>query len=104
MIRAQKKMLQRFEKTNEMLSNCNSLSGSRLERANKDFSKHIIHLTEAKKDLEFVFKKIRSIKSKLAKSNTEAFSAFGGNIGPVKEEDDEYDIEIKNKRQIEKKK
>ena len=104
MIRAQKKMLQRFEKTNEMLSNCNSLSGSRLERANKDFSKHIIHLTEVKKDLEFVFKKIRSIKTKLAKNNSEAFSAFGGNIGPVKEEDDEYDIEIKNKRQIERKK
>merc|ERR1719266_1275042 len=52
MIRAQKKMLQRFEKTNEMLSNCNSLSASRLERANKDFTRHVLHLKEVKKDLE----------------------------------------------------
>merc|ERR1712109_304309 len=52
MIRAQKKMLQRFEKTNEMLSNCNSLSATRLERANKDFTRHVLHLKEVKKDLE----------------------------------------------------
>ena len=65
--------LQRFEKTNEMLSNCNSLSGSRLERANKDFHKHISHLTDVKKDLEFIFKKVRSIKTKMAKNNSDAF-------------------------------
>ena len=37
MIRAQKRMLQRFEKTNEMLANCNTLSATRLERATRDF-------------------------------------------------------------------
>ena len=36
-IRAQKRMLQRFEKTNEMLANCNTLSATRLERATRDF-------------------------------------------------------------------
>ena len=56
-----------------MLSNCNSLSGSRLERANKDFHKHISHLNEVKKDLEFIFKKVRSIKTKMAKNNSDAF-------------------------------
>ena len=34
MVRAQKEMLQRFEKTNEMLTNVNSLSAVRLEKVN----------------------------------------------------------------------
>ena len=33
-MRAQKEMLQRFEKTNEMLTNVNSLSAVRLEKVN----------------------------------------------------------------------
>jgi hypothetical protein len=42
MVRAQKKMLQRFEKTNEMLSNVNtnSLSVTRLAMAEQDFKDH----------------------------------------------------------------
>ena len=86
MIRAQKKMLQRFEKTNEMLSNCNSLSASRLERANKDFTKHVTHLKEVKKDLEVVFKILKNIKAKVAKNHSESFIAIGGSFEPVKEE------------------
>ena len=35
MVRAQKEMLQRFEKTNEMLTNVNSLSAVRLEKVSK---------------------------------------------------------------------
>ena len=35
MVRAQKEMLQRFEKTNEMLTNVNSLSAVRLEKVGK---------------------------------------------------------------------
>ena len=35
MVRAQKEMLQRFEKTNEMLTNVNSLSAVRLEKVRK---------------------------------------------------------------------
>ena len=34
-MRAQKEMLQRFEKTNEMLTNVNSLSAVRLEKVSK---------------------------------------------------------------------
>ncbi len=34
--------LQRFEKTNEMLSNCNTLSSTRLERATRDFKAHTV--------------------------------------------------------------
>jgi hypothetical protein len=98
MIRAQKKMLQRFEKTNEMLSNCNSLSATRLERALRDFRGHTQHINGLKKELDQVFKRIRIIKSKISQQHPEAFQASGAQIGSVKEEDDEYDIEIKEKK------
>ncbi|XP_017135381.1 kxDL motif-containing protein CG10681 isoform X1 [Drosophila miranda] len=65
MIRAQKQMLQRFEKTNEMLLNCNALSQSRLKNANDDFKRHVKCLNEMKKDLDHIFRKIRVIKQKL---------------------------------------
>ena len=38
MVRAQKEMLQRFEKTNEMLTNVNSLSAVRLEKVTYNYS------------------------------------------------------------------
>lgn len=65
MIRAQKQMLQRFEKTNEMLLNCNALSANRLKLASEDFKKHTKQLNDMKKDLDYIFKKIRIIKGKL---------------------------------------
>lgn len=57
--------LQRFEKTNEMLLNCNALSNGRLKAANDDFKKHIKLINDMKKDLDYIFKKIRSIKSRI---------------------------------------
>ncbi|KAL1502177.1 hypothetical protein ABEB36_007359 [Hypothenemus hampei] len=74
MIRAQKQMLQRFEKTNEMLTNCNALSASRLKTVGPEFKKHIHLLLEMKRDLDYVFKKIRSIKSKLSSQYPEEFT------------------------------
>merc|ERR1712062_147258 len=88
MIRAQKKMLQQFEKTNEMLSNCNSLSATRLERALRDFRAHTQHVNGLKKELDQVFKRIRSVKSKIAQQYPEAYK--GVQMEPVREEDDEY--------------
>ncbi|XP_012285591.1 kxDL motif-containing protein CG10681 [Orussus abietinus] len=74
MIRAQKQMLQRFEKTNEMLTNCNQLSVSRLKTASSEFKKHTVLLTEMKKDLDYIFKKIRVIKNKLNQHYPYSFS------------------------------
>ncbi|XP_063975154.1 kxDL motif-containing protein CG10681 [Diachasmimorpha longicaudata] len=65
MIRAQKQMLQRFEKTNEMLTNCNQLSVNRLKSAGTEFKKHTALLVEMKKDLDYIFKKIRVVRNKL---------------------------------------
>ncbi|XP_067612928.1 kxDL motif-containing protein CG10681 [Eurosta solidaginis] len=74
MIRAQKQMLQRFEKTNEMMLNCNQLSQSRLKTANDDFKKHVKLLTEMKKDLDYIFRKVRSIKQKLSQQYPSAYA------------------------------
>ncbi|XP_071744609.1 kxDL motif-containing protein CG10681 isoform X4 [Lepeophtheirus salmonis] len=62
---AQKKMLQRFEKTNEMLANCNSLSMTRYEKSLKDFKNHTKLVTDMRKDLDSIFKRIKVIKSKM---------------------------------------
>ncbi len=60
MIRAQKKMLQRFEKTNEMLSNCNTLSSTRLERARRDFKAHTV-MSVTNKTLSFCRNRLLNI-------------------------------------------
>lgn len=49
-----------------MLLNCNALSQSRLKQANDDFKRHCKVLADMKKDLDYIFRKIRSIKQKLS--------------------------------------
>lgn len=57
--------LQRFEKTNEMLLNCNALSAGRIKAASDDFKKYTKLINDMKKDLDYIFKKIRTIKTKM---------------------------------------
>lgn len=66
--------LQRFEKTNEMLLNCNALSQSRLKQANEDFKRHCKVLADMKKDLDYIFRKIRSIKQRLSHQYPSAYA------------------------------
>ncbi|XP_045762893.1 kxDL motif-containing protein CG10681 [Maniola jurtina] len=90
-IRAQKTMLQRFEKTTEMLTNCNQLSASRLRAASVEFKKHTQLLLDMKKDLEFIFKKIRAIKTKLSTQYPEAYKLAAAQAvikKPVEEEEE----------------
>ncbi|XP_055688659.1 kxDL motif-containing protein CG10681 [Lutzomyia longipalpis] len=70
----QKQMLQRFEKTNEMTLNCNILSASRLKKATEDLKEHTKLLHDMKKDLDYIFKKIRTIKGKLNAQYPQAFA------------------------------
>lgn len=67
--------LQRFEKTNEMLSNCNTLSVSRLKVANQQFKNYKQLLVDIQKDLDYTFKKICVIKSKLQSQYPESTSS-----------------------------
>ena len=65
--------LQRFEKTNEMLTNCNNLCVTRLKTASAEFKKHTTLLVEMRKDLDNIFKRIQVLKSKTNNQYPEAF-------------------------------
>ncbi|XP_014094915.2 kxDL motif-containing protein CG10681 [Bactrocera oleae] len=102
MIRAQKQMLQRFEKTNEMMLNCNQLSQSRLKNANDDFKKHVKLLTEMKKDLDYVFRKVRSIKQKLSQQYPLAYAEAQPQRSSLAEEAEDETEAMSSKSSIEK--
>uniref|UniRef100_A0A8C7TPW5 KxDL motif-containing protein 1 n=1 Tax=Oncorhynchus mykiss TaxID=8022 RepID=A0A8C7TPW5_ONCMY len=87
-IQAQRHMLDRFEKTNEMLINFNGLSNVRLQQMNEHFLLHTRTLVEMKKDLDSIFRRIRTLKGKIAKQYPEAFR--NAHESPVLE-DDEFD-------------
>ena len=75
MVEAQTHMLSRFEKTNEMLLNFNQLSASRYETTCQEFNKNTALLTDMKKDLDAIFRRIRVLKTKLSKQYPTAFQA-----------------------------
>lgn len=76
MIQAQKHMMLRFEKTNEMLINCNALSTVRFHNACQEFKRHTLLLMDMKKDLDIVFRKVRNLKTKLTFQYPHAFQAY----------------------------
>lgn len=86
--------LQRFEKTNEMLLNCNALSASRLKTAGEDFKKHTKLLSEMKKDLDYIFKKIRIIKAKVSVQYPDAYTAAQPSSKNSFAEEAEDDFEV----------
>ncbi|XP_069505391.1 kxDL motif-containing protein 1 [Ambystoma mexicanum] len=88
-ILAQRHMLDRFEKTNEMLLNFNNLSNGRMQQMNERFLHHTRTLVDMKKELDVVFRRIRTLKGKLAKQYPDAFSNV--HESPILEDDDDFD-------------
>ncbi|XP_020864545.1 kxDL motif-containing protein 1 isoform X1 [Phascolarctos cinereus] len=86
-IQAQKNMLDRFEKTNEMLLNFNNLSNVRMQQMSERFTHHTRTLMEMKKDLDSIFRRLRTLKTKLSKQYPDAFSHI--HESPILEEEDE---------------
>jgi len=86
-IGSQRNMLGRFEKTNEMLVNCNALAFIRLEAANRDLRRHTTQLQDVKKDIDSIFRRIRVLRTKLAQQYPDAFKSC--NVACVLDEEDE---------------
>uniref|UniRef100_UPI00358E07F9 kxDL motif-containing protein 1 n=1 Tax=Myxine glutinosa TaxID=7769 RepID=UPI00358E07F9 len=74
-VNAQRQMLGRFEKTNEMLINFNALSASRFPIMSERFQQHTHALTELKRDLDTIFRRIRNLQRKLERQHPQAFQA-----------------------------
>lgn len=87
-VQAQRHMLDRFEKTNEMLLNFNNLSSVRLSQMTERYLNHTRALVEMKKDLDSIFRRIRTLKDKLSKQHPEAFSSIRASVDV---EDEEFD-------------
>ncbi|XP_039617803.1 kxDL motif-containing protein 1 [Polypterus senegalus] len=87
-IQAQRHMLDRFEKTNEMLLNFNNLSSVRLQQMTDRFQNHTRTLVEMKKDLDSIFRRIRTLKGKIAKQYPDTFNSI--HESPILEDDDDY--------------
>lgn len=51
--------LSRFEKTNEMLANCCTLSAGRLNAAKKDLGLYSLMILDMKKDLDSIFRRLK---------------------------------------------
>uniref|UniRef100_UPI00398E35FB kxDL motif-containing protein 1 n=1 Tax=Pristiophorus japonicus TaxID=55135 RepID=UPI00398E35FB len=88
-VQAQRHMLDRFEKTNEMLLNFNNLSSVRLQQMAERSQHHTRALVDMKKDLDNIFRRIRTLKDKLAKQHPEAFSTIHTSLAV--EDDEDFD-------------
>lgn len=65
----------RYEKTNEMLVNCIALAMNRFEFAQRNIKQGTQKLNEMRKDLDYIFKRIRIIKSKIAAQYPQAYQS-----------------------------
>lgn len=72
-----------------MLTNCNILSQNRLKSVTEDYRKHCKLLIDMKKDLDFIFKKIRAIKGKLEIKYPNAFKSNMSNLEEDRDEESE---------------
>lgn len=73
-----------------MLTNCNALSASRLKTVGPEFKKHTQLLVDMKKDLDYIFKKIRVIKTKLSSQYPQEFAeAQRNSLAEEAEEEEE---------------
>lgn len=64
-----------------MLLNCNALSADRIKNANDDLKKFSKLINDTRKDLDHIFKKVRTIKSKLATQYPDAMSEAQSKMG-----------------------
>ena len=57
-----------------MLVNCNALAVVRFDRASRDLKTHLQLLEELKRDMDSIFRRIRTLRSKLSHEYPDAFA------------------------------
>lgn len=82
----QKETLSKFEKTNAKFGKFNDLSAARFLNLNHQLKGHTKMLIEMKKDLDSIFRRIRTLKTKLTKQYGPAFEAISAGIQKLEEE------------------
>lgn len=73
-INLQEKAIDRLESTNKSLISCNTLAQGRLASTAKLFKKTSKQMSEAKKDLDFIYKKIQDLKNRIKTERPDLFS------------------------------
>lgn len=66
--------LARFEKTNAKLASFNDMAQARLAESQATFARHTQLLLDAKRDLQSVFRRIRTLKARLSERYPEGFA------------------------------
>ncbi|XP_077997020.1 kxDL motif-containing protein 1-like [Glandiceps talaboti] len=79
-VSTQKHMLNRFEKTNEMLRSFNKLSSNHYDEKIEQFKNHTRTLLDMKRDLDIIFKRIKTLKSHVSKHYPDAICSVEENI------------------------
>lgn len=71
-----------------MLLNCNALSAGRIKAATDDFKKYTKLIHDMKRDLDHIFKKVRTIKSKISSQYPEATAQMQAKIAENRSQSD----------------
>lgn len=82
-------MLARFEKTNEMLRTVLQLSAHRYEEMGAEFRAHTQALASMKRDLDMIFRRIRNLKTVIAKQMPHEYASASVARMGIEEETEE---------------
>ncbi|KAF2069595.1 hypothetical protein CYY_009086 [Polysphondylium violaceum] len=87
MINIQSEVLKKQYETNYLLNHFNDYSAQKYSQLSSDFEKHTKMLKEMKKDLDYIFKKTRTLQGLL----NEKFPTFVPLVNNFEEEEDQDD-------------
>lgn len=75
-----------------MLLNCNALSAGRIKTANDDLKKYTKLINDMKKDLDHIFKKVRTVKSKISTQYPDAMAQVQSKVSENNLSDEEVGV------------
>lgn len=88
MIDLQMAAIDRLEKTNSKLVNCNALAQSKLTATAKFFKKTTKQMADSKRDLDTIYRKILDLKSKIRSERPDLVQSEPNNVDSDLDEED----------------